>query len=122
METAVGIGVSISNTYVDRHPIHTRSAKKCQIIFLADDKAESPRFLVLNDRLEEAWATVSKLHYDPDDEAQAAARSEYTQIVKQVEHDKRDKLGIVQLFKVRSLRKRCILTFLLQYVKIDGSF
>jgi hypothetical protein len=49
---------------------------------------ESPRYLSLVNRNEEAWAIIKKIHHDPTDDEDTAAHAEYIQIIKQVEADK----------------------------------
>ncbi|CAK7215420.1 hypothetical protein SCUCBS95973_002466 [Sporothrix curviconia] len=49
---------------------------------------ESPRWLVLKDRKEDAWTVVRRLHHDPEDAEERNAQAEFTQICRQVAFDK----------------------------------
>jgi hypothetical protein len=69
---------------------------------------ESPRYLVWCGRNEIAWTVISKLHHDPSDPLEDAARAEFTQIVQQVEFDKREDSSFIQMFKRPSWRRRTL--------------
>jgi MFS family permease len=77
---------------------------------------ESPRFLLLRDRAEEAWNIVSKLHRDPTDENQEYIKGEFFQMRTQLEFDRTLDASWIHLFKKPSYRKRtmmaCLVTFL----------
>jgi hypothetical protein len=70
---------------------------------------ESPRWLLMKGREEEAWKVVSDLHADPDDPDQAHARREFYQMQKQTEMDRTFKPTWKQMFVKPSHRKRAIL-------------
>ncbi len=57
---------------------------------------------------EEAWVVVKRLHHDPADPDDEAARAEFTQIVRQVEFDKEMNVTFYQMFKKPSWRKRSL--------------
>ena len=76
--------------------------------------AESPRYLCLKNRSSEAWEVLRKIHHDPDDEADTAAHAEYIQIVRQVDHDKEEGGGYVDMFRKPSWRKRSLLALFIQ--------
>jgi hypothetical protein len=57
---------------------------------------------------EKAWEIIRKLHYDPLDPLEDGARAEFTQIVQQVEFDKKDNPGWIQMFKRPSWRRRTL--------------
>jgi hypothetical protein len=57
---------------------------------------------------EQAWAVLRKLHYDPSDPTEAGPRAELTQIVRQVEADKSEEAGFIQMFKKPSWRRRTL--------------
>jgi MFS family permease len=67
---------------------------------------ESPRWLVMNDRIEEAHVILQKLHSDPSDPADTYARKEFYQIQKQLMIDRTLGSSWVHLFKKPSYRKR----------------
>jgi hypothetical protein len=46
------------------------------------------------------------MHFDPADPTESAARAELTQIVRQVEHDKEEDTGFLQLFIRPTWRRR----------------
>ncbi len=76
---------------------------------------ESPRYLLLKDRTEEAWKVVSKLHHVPSDPEQVFAREEFFQMTKQAEYDRQQHTTWLGLFQKPSYRKRlylgCTLAF-----------
>lgn len=76
---------------------------------------ESPRWLIWNGRADEAWVVIQKLHLDVDDSQDVAARAEYIQIQKQVEHDKKFDASYLRMFTVPSWRKRTILAILVMF-------
>ncbi|KAK5044557.1 hypothetical protein LTR84_010681 [Exophiala bonariae] len=67
---------------------------------------ESPRFLLMKGRVEEARHIVLKLHSIKGDTRQEFARSEFYQMVKQAEVDRQITPGWVELFRNPSYRKR----------------
>ncbi|TVY33848.1 MFS glucose transporter, partial [Lachnellula occidentalis] len=76
---------------------------------------ESPRFLALVNRNEEAWAIIKKIHHDPTDVDDVAAHAEYTQICKQVELDKETEGGYIAMFSKPSWRKRSLLAVFIMF-------
>jgi MFS family permease len=70
---------------------------------------ESPRWLVMNDRIEEAHVILQKLHSDPSDPDDTYARKEFYQIQKQLMIDRTLGSSWVHLFKKPSYRKRAFL-------------
>ena len=71
---------------------------------------ESPRFLLLKDRSEEAWAIVRDLHSNSADPGHDFARMEFFQMTKQLELDRKLKSSIWELLIRPSYRRRVILT------------
>jgi hypothetical protein len=80
------------------------------------DLSESPRYLCLKNRPSEAWEVLRKIHHDPDDEADSAAHAEFVQITRQVDFDKEQKAGYIEMFRNPSWRKRSLLTIFIQSV------
>lgn len=70
---------------------------------------ESPRWLLMKGRTEEAWQVISKLHYDPNDPDQEYSRGEFYQMQKQTELDRTLNPTWKQMFMKPSYRKRVIL-------------
>ncbi|ETI27393.1 hypothetical protein G647_09583 [Cladophialophora carrionii CBS 160.54] len=77
---------------------------------------ESPRYLCLKNRPSEAWAVLRRIHHDPDDEADSAAHAEFVQIKRQVEFEKEQKAGYIEMFRKPSWRKRSLLAIFIQSV------
>jgi MFS family permease len=77
---------------------------------------ESPRFLLLKGKPEEAWKIVSTLHYDSADENQEYVREEFFQMRTQLEFDRTLDSSWIHMLRKPSYRKRtlmaCLVTFL----------
>jgi MFS family permease len=67
---------------------------------------ESPRWLVMQDRIEEAQTILNKLHSDPSDPDNTFARAEFYQIQKQIAIDRTLPSSWYHMFKRPSYRKR----------------
>lgn len=80
---------------------------------------QSPRWLVMNDRIEEAHIILQKLHSDPSDPDDTYARKEFYQIQKQLMIDRDLGSSWIHLFRKPSYRKRAFLalgtTAIIQY-------
>ncbi|KAK5331687.1 hypothetical protein LTR93_000692 [Exophiala xenobiotica] len=76
---------------------------------------ESPRYLTLVGRKEEALAILLRIHHDPNDPNDTAAHAEAIQISRQVEFDKEQKSGYLEMFKSPSWRKRSLIAFGLMF-------
>ncbi|CAK7203429.1 hypothetical protein SEUCBS139899_006163 [Sporothrix eucalyptigena] len=76
---------------------------------------ESPRWLVLKDRKEDAWQIVHRLHHDPNDTEERNAQAEFTQICRQVAFDKQFDVSYIQMFRRGSWRKRSLLVLFLMF-------
>ncbi|KAL3441972.1 general substrate transporter [Aspergillus insuetus] len=76
---------------------------------------ESPRYLALAGRKDEAWEVVRTIHHDPTDPEDEGARAEYTQIVRQTDYDKELGYGYVKMFTRPSWRRRSLLAMFLMF-------
>ena len=70
---------------------------------------ETPRYLSWIGKNDEAWQVIKRIHHDPTDPADSAARAEFIQITRQVEYDKNEKAGYIQMFTKPSWRRRSML-------------
>lgn len=77
---------------------------------------ESPRFLLLKDRAEEAWKIISMLHYDPTDEDQEFIKAEFYQMRTQLEFDRALDSSWIHMFKKPSYRKRALMAALVTFL------
>lgn len=79
---------------------------------------ESPRYLLLKDRADEAWEIIKELHSTADDVEHVYAKEEFAQMRNQLALDRTFKSGYVEMFRRPSYRKRVMmgmgLTFALQ--------
>lgn len=80
---------------------------------------ESPRYLLMADKTEEAWKVIEKLHKDPNDPDDGFARSEFYQMQQQTNYDKTLESGWWEMFRRRSYRKRVM--FAMLYTFLDQS-
>jgi hypothetical protein len=56
---------------------------------------------------------ISRLHHDPTDPLESAARAEHTQIVRQAAHDKAINTSYLEMFRKPSWRRRSLLAMFL---------
>jgi hypothetical protein len=69
--------------------------------------------LALAGREDEAWKVVQTIHRGSGDHCDAAARAEYTQIIRQVHFDKELGHGYLKMFANTSWRRRSLLVMFL---------
>lgn len=85
---------------------------------------ESPRWLLMANRVEEAKHTVRKLHNLTNEEEHHFAMAEFYQMQKQIEHDRTIEPSWMTMFTRKSYRKRLVMTctysFLAQATGILG--
>ncbi|OQU97883.1 hypothetical protein CLAIMM_03754 [Cladophialophora immunda] len=75
---------------------------------------ESPRYLLSKDRTEEAWQVVQELHSTKDDPEKEFAKREFYQMRRQIEFDSRLPSSYLDILKRPSLRRRALMTILLE--------
>lgn len=79
---------------------------------------ESPRYLLLKSKRDQAWKIVSKLNDTKDDPEQVIAQEEFFQMTKQAEFDSSLDASWIGLFSNPAYRKRifvaCVLMFFAQ--------
>jgi Sugar (and other) transporter len=78
--------------------------------------SESPRYLAWIGQDAKAREILQRIHRDPRDSTNSFADAEFIQIVKQIEHDKVQKAGYIQMFIRPSWRKRSVLVMFLTSV------
>ncbi|KAH7090548.1 general substrate transporter [Paraphoma chrysanthemicola] len=76
---------------------------------------ESPRWLIAQHRVPEAWAILRKLHNDPHDPEEIAANEEFYQMRKQIELEAQNPSGYVAILRTPAYRKRAFLSCFVQY-------
>jgi len=76
---------------------------------------ESPRYLIQQNRNEEAWKIIHGLHSDPSDPTDEFAKREFYQIHKQLHFDRTLKTSWADIFRRPSYRKRAIISIMLSY-------
>lgn len=80
---------------------------------------ESPRYLLMKGRNDEAWKVVEKLHKDPNDPGDEFARGEFYQMKQQAAYDKTVPSTWYEMFRRPSYRKRAM--FAMLYTFLDQS-
>lgn len=87
--------------------------------FLAFLVPESPRWLLMKDRPDDAWKVVAKLHggHDPNSDKGIFAKEEFYQMKEQVRADvaKASRETLLDLFRIPSYRKRMITSFFVMF-------
>ncbi|KAF1991014.1 MFS sugar transporter [Aulographum hederae CBS 113979] len=76
---------------------------------------ESPRWLVMKDRTDEAWAVLRRLHHDPSDQDEVAAHEEFYQMRKQIEFERANPSGYWAILSNPAYRKRAFLSCFVQF-------
>jgi len=97
----------INNTWRPPLAIQCGWALLCLIALLW--VPESPRWLVMQGRADEAQALLNRLHSDPSDPNKEFARAEFFQIEKQIQIDKRLGSSWWHIIKKPSYRKRALI-------------
>ncbi|OAP58403.1 hypothetical protein AYL99_07493 [Fonsecaea erecta] len=97
-----------------RIPFAICTAPSFLTIFLLPVIPESPRWLVMKNRTDEARAVISKLHGHHDDEGHEFAELEVKQMVDQISFENQHQMGWWELLLSKRYRKRFILTIITQ--------
>ncbi|KFZ20389.1 hypothetical protein V502_03205 [Pseudogymnoascus sp. VKM F-4520 (FW-2644)] len=77
---------------------------------------ESPRWLILKNRLEEGLTTLKKLHHTTEDPNDTLAHEEFYQVRRQLELEADKPSSFWQLIRLPSYRRRFLLGFFLQVI------
>jgi MFS family permease len=75
---------------------------------------ESPRYLLMRDRADDAWRNVQRLHHDPSDPTDSAAHDEFTQMSAQIAYERTQPSGYLAILRTKSYRKRAFLSCFVQ--------
>ncbi|KAJ0423083.1 general substrate transporter [Aspergillus carlsbadensis] len=112
---SVGTYYAVNETLQWRMPLALACVGPLAMIIGLPFIPESPRYLALAGKKDEAWEVVRTIHRDPNDFESEAARAEYTQIVRQTDHDKELGYGYVKMFTRPSWRRRTLLVMFLMF-------
>ncbi|KAK3074017.1 hypothetical protein LTR53_003913 [Teratosphaeriaceae sp. CCFEE 6253] len=75
---------------------------------------ESPRYLLMRDRSDEAWRNVRRLHHDPADPTDSGAHEEFAQMRAQIAFERTQPSGYWAILTTKSYRKRAFLSCFVQ--------
>lgn len=75
---------------------------------------ESPRYLLMKDRADEAWRNIKRLHYDPADPTGSAAHEEFASMRAQIAYERTQPSGYLSILTTKSYRKRAFLSCFVQ--------
>ncbi|KAL4802568.1 general substrate transporter [Aspergillus unguis] len=86
---------------------------------------ESPRYLLANDKNQEAWDILRLLHSSPGDPQHVYAKRELYQIHQQMQLEKSQASGsilknYIEIFKKPSLRKRALMTMFITFSQMSS--
>jgi MFS family permease len=113
----VGYGCSFSDnlTFGWRGPIAFTCLPAIILLIGCFFVPESPRWLLMQGRVDEAWAGVARLHTDANDPDQLATHEEFYQMRKQIELEKQNKSGYWTILTTPSYAKRAFLSCFVQF-------
>lgn len=117
MSAWVGYGCHFSNnlTFGWRGPIAFTCIPTLLLAVGCVWVPESPRYLLMKDRVEEAWHNVQRLHYDKADPTDSAAHEEFEQMRIQIAYERTQPSGYLGILKTKSYRKRAFLSCFVQF-------
>lgn len=75
---------------------------------------ETPRYLLLRGRSDEAWRNLKRLHHDPRDPGDSSAHEEFINMKASIEYERTQPSGYMGIFKTPSYRKRASLSCFVQ--------
>lgn len=75
---------------------------------------ESPRFLLMRGRADEAWRNLKRLHHDPNDLSDGAAHEEFLSMKDAIEYERTQPSGYLGILTTKSYRKRAFLSCFVQ--------
>lgn len=113
----VGFGCSYSTnlTFGWRGPIAFTCIPAILLLIGCIWIPESPRWLLMKGRHEEAWAGISRLHGDRNDPDQLATHEEFYQMRKQIELEQSNESGYWAILTTPSYAKRAFLSCFIQF-------
>lgn len=76
---------------------------------------ESPRYLPLKDRDDEALKILKRIHFEAGDEAHVVAHAEHFQIMQPLKLDRNIKTADLDMFRNPHWRKRCVFVIVLMF-------
>ena len=76
---------------------------------------ESPRYLLMRGRTDEAWHNVKRLHHDPKDPSDTAAQEEFANMKAGIEFERTQPSGYLGILTTPSYRKRAFLACFVQF-------
>ncbi|CAK7213533.1 hypothetical protein SBRCBS47491_001832 [Sporothrix bragantina] len=114
---------STNSEFQWRYPLAEQVLFPLALLGLTPWIPESPRWLIMKDRFDEAWVVLAKLHgiagHEQDSREATFAREEFYQMRQQVAADKRlaaiEGASIATLFKKPSYRKRMFCAFMTMF-------
>lgn len=113
----VGFGASFSDnlTFGWRGPLAFTCIPPLILLVGCYWVPESPRWLIAQGRIPEAWTILSRLHNDPNDPDEVAAHEEFYQMRKQIELEAQNSTGYGAILRTPAYRKRVFLSCFVQY-------
>lgn len=81
---------------------------------------ESPRYLLIRGKTEQAWAIVRDLHHAPNDADHSFAEQEFTLMREQILFEATNKVSVVEMLRTPSYRKRLVIGCGLPFVLMSS--
>ncbi|KAK3724876.1 hypothetical protein LTR37_000924 [Vermiconidia calcicola] len=76
---------------------------------------ESPRYLLMRGRPDDAWRNLQRLHHDRHDPSDSAAHEEFVNMKAQIEFEREQPSGYLDILRTPSYRKRAFLSCFVQF-------